>query len=59
MNDVSVVNDKQKSAKSLFHSASIVSGMTLISRIVGFIRDMVFALIFGASASMDAFYVAF
>lgn len=33
--------------------------MTLVSRIVGFIRDMVIAQIFGASASLDAFLLAF
>lgn len=33
--------------------------MTFISRIMGFIRDMVLAQMFGAEASMDAFYLAF
>jgi putative peptidoglycan lipid II flippase len=33
--------------------------MTLISRIFGFIRDMVIASQFGATASTDAFFVAF
>jgi len=33
--------------------------MTLISRIVGFVRDMVLAQMFGAVAGMDAFYIAF
>ncbi len=46
-------------SKSLFKSTSIVSGMTMISRILGFIRDMVTAQIFGAGAAFDAFSVAF
>jgi len=33
--------------------------MTMISRILGFVRDMVFARFFGADAATDAFFVAF
>jgi putative peptidoglycan lipid II flippase len=33
--------------------------MTLISRVLGFVRDMVIARLFGASAEADAFFVAF
>ncbi|MDH5231676.1 MAG: murein biosynthesis integral membrane protein MurJ [Gammaproteobacteria bacterium] len=33
--------------------------MTMISRVLGFVRDMVFARIFGADAATDAFFVAF
>ncbi|HBQ45116.1 MAG TPA: murein biosynthesis integral membrane protein MurJ, partial [Thiomicrospira sp.] len=33
--------------------------MTMISRILGFVRDMVIARYFGASAGADAFFVAF
>lgn len=33
--------------------------MTFISRLVGFVRDMIIAQLFGAEAGMDAFYVAF
>ena len=49
------------SAKSrgLLRSSSIVSGMALISRILGFVRDQVFAITFGASPATDAFFVAF
>jgi putative peptidoglycan lipid II flippase len=46
-------------SKSLLKSTSVVSGMTLISRVFGFIRDMVTAQIFGAGAAFDAFSVAF
>ena len=44
---------------SLAKSSYIVGGMTFISRISGFARDIIFANIFGASSSTDAFFVAF
>lgn len=46
-------------SKQLFKSSAVVGGMTMISRIFGFIRDMVTAHIFGAAAEFDAFSVAF
>jgi len=46
-------------SRKLFKSTAIVSSMTMISRILGFIRDMLFARIFGADSSSDAFFVAF
>jgi putative peptidoglycan lipid II flippase len=33
--------------------------MTMISRVLGFVRDIVFARIFGADATTDAFFLAF
>ena len=36
-----------------------LSSMTMLSRIMGFVRDTVVARIFGAGAAMDAFVVAF
>ena len=44
---------------SLFKSASIVSGLTMVSRITGLMRELLVASIFGASAMTDAFNVAF
>lgn len=44
---------------SLFRSLFTVSGFTLLSRIMGLLRDIVFASYFGAGAAMDAFSVAF
>ena len=44
---------------SLAKSSYTVGGMTFISRISGFIRDILFANIFGASSNTDAFFVAF
>lgn len=46
-------------AKSLLKSTGVVSSMTLLSRIVGFLRDMVLAQMFGAGFALDAFFVAF
>ncbi|MDH3979783.1 MAG: murein biosynthesis integral membrane protein MurJ [Gammaproteobacteria bacterium] len=43
----------------LLKSTAIVGGMTLISRVLGLLRDMVLARWFGADAGMDAFFVAF
>lgn len=42
----------------LLKSTSWVSVMTLLSRILGLARDIVFARFFGASIMMDAFLVA-
>jgi len=36
-----------------------VGGNTLLSRILGFLRDLVIARLFGADAATDAFFVAF
>jgi len=46
------------SGRRLIQSTSIVSGMTLLSRILGLARDMVFARFFATSLVMDAFLVA-
>ena len=46
------------SGRKLFARTSVVSGMTLLSRILGLARDVVFARFFGASLVMDAFLVA-
>jgi putative peptidoglycan lipid II flippase len=46
-------------SKELVRSTTVVSGMTLLSRVMGFVRDMVLAALFGAGAAMDAFFVAF
>ncbi len=44
---------------SLFSAVARVGGSTLVSRILGFTRDLVIARIFGADAATDAFFVAF
>ncbi len=44
---------------SLFKSVATFGGFTLISRITGFLRDMVMANFLGAGMIADAFFVAF
>ena len=44
---------------SLFKSVATFGGLTFISRITGFLRDMVLANFLGAGAMADAFVVAF
>ena len=46
-------------AMKLLKSTSLVSALTLCSRLFGFIRESLVARIFGASAVTDAFNVAF
>lgn len=46
------------SGGKLMRSTSLVSVMTLLSRILGLVRDVVLARFFGASLVMDAFLVA-
>ena len=43
----------------LFKSLSVVSFFTLVSRLLGLVREIVLAAKFGASASTDALFVAF
>ena len=44
---------------NLLKSLATVSSMTLMSRVLGFVRDTVIARAFGAGLMMDAFVVAF
>ena len=57
-----VVNGKppaiEKKRPRLLRSTSIVAGMTLLSRIMGFVRDVILAQIFGAGPAFDAFIIA-
>lgn len=46
-------------SRRLLQATSKVSGMTLLSRLLGFARDMVFARLFGSVAGFDAFLLAF
>ncbi len=46
-------------SEKLFKSTAVVSSMTFISRILGFIRDIVIARLFGAGLGTDVFFVAF
>ena len=44
---------------NLLKALATISGMTLLSRILGFVRDFVIARSFGAGMATDAFFVAF
>jgi len=46
-------------SRLLLKSTAVVGVMTLISRLLGLARDIIFALMFGASGGTDAFFVAF
>ena len=45
--------------KRILKATATVGSMTMLSRILGFVRDMVIARYFGATAGADAFFVAF
>ena len=49
---------KQK-RQGVARSAGIVSGFTMLSRVLGLVRDVTIASIFGATMGADAFFVAF
>ena len=58
MNNLSEkINNEEKG--NLGRAAGVVSFFTLISRVLGLVRDMVIASFFGATISADAFVVAF
>ncbi|MDH4293658.1 MAG: murein biosynthesis integral membrane protein MurJ [Betaproteobacteria bacterium] len=44
---------------SLIKALATISSMTLLSRVLGFVRDAVIARVFGAGLMTDAFFVAF
>jgi putative peptidoglycan lipid II flippase len=46
-------------SRSLLRSSAAFSAMTFLSRIAGFVRDMLQAALFGASVGTDAFTVAY
>lgn len=54
-------DNKQAKLKvsSLLRSSAVVSVMTLLSRVLGMLRDMVLANYFGSGSAADAFFVAF
>lgn len=56
--DPAAATPTRQSGRRLLQSTSIVSGMTLVSRVLGLARDIVLARYFGAQLVMDAFIVA-
>lgn len=49
----------QNNNTSLLKSSAVVSAMTMISRVLGLLRDIIFAPLMGAAGNADAFFVAF
>lgn len=45
--------------RSLYSAVGVIGGLTAISRIFGFLRDIIFAHFLGAGAAADAFVLAF
>ena len=43
----------------IWRTGGTIGGLTVVSRVFGFARDMVLAAVFGAGAATDAFFVAF
>ncbi|NEP61185.1 MAG: murein biosynthesis integral membrane protein MurJ [Symploca sp. SIO2G7] len=56
---ISVASYHENKRVKLLKSSAAFGAMTLISRLFGFIRDMVLARFFGAGPVMDAFVIAF
>tara|TARA_B100001113_G_C21099754_1_gene618209 strand:+ start:50 stop:1621 length:1572 start_codon:yes stop_codon:yes gene_type:complete len=54
-----MTKESENKPKSIIKSSSHFGLTTLLSRISGFIRDVLFANYFGANANTDAFFVAF
>ena len=50
---------KDSPQRGLLRGTSVVGGATLLSRVMGLARDVVFARLTGASDAADAFFVAF
>lgn len=52
-------SDDQPPAPSLLRSSAVVGAMTMFSRVLGLLRDILLAAVLGASANADAFFIAF
>ncbi len=50
---------EQERPGRIARAAGVVSGATLLSRILGFLRDLIIARSFGAGTATDAFFAAF
>ena len=50
---------QQDETRSVVKAAGVIGAATFSSRILGFVRDMVLARLFGATPAADAFFVAF
>jgi len=51
--------DPQGETHQISRAAGLIGAATFCSRILGFIRDIILANLFGANAAADAFYIAY
>ncbi len=59
MSEAQAGAERQRRRPGVWRTGGTISAMTLISRVLGFVRDMVLAHVFGADRATDAFFVAF
>lgn len=59
MSDAAPGSPPSPPQKSMLKALATISSMTMVSRVLGFIRDALLARIFGAGIVTDAFFVAF
>jgi putative peptidoglycan lipid II flippase len=53
------VKDEGEPGRALLRAAGLISGFTLLSRLLGLVREQVFAALLGASLHADAFQIAY
>jgi len=53
------VKEAPAAQPSMLRAASLISGLTMLSRLLGLVREQVFAALLGAGMQADAFQVAF
>jgi putative peptidoglycan lipid II flippase len=54
-----MAEEKKQGKRSFYGATGIIAGGTFLSRILGLVREQVFAYFFGAGAATDAFQIAF
>lgn len=55
---IKITSPEIKKETSLLHASGVTGSMTMVSRVLGLVRDVVIARVFGASDGTDAFFVA-
>lgn len=53
------MTESEQRLPGLLRSSAVVGAMTMLSRFLGLARDVILAAVLGASASADAFFIAF
>ena len=57
--DSGLPQDSQGETRQISRAAGLIGAATFCSRILGFLRDIILANLFGANAAADAFYIAY